>query len=100
VSPAAARASRRFGRDYRGGMSETENVLQAAIERVHGLEPGLEGMRPARWLLVLESEDEHARTVSVMQSGAVTPWDALGLLRFATLEQEAGLHTDLHETGG
>ncbi len=86
-------------RGYRGGMSETEDVLQAAIDRVHELEPGLVGMRPARWLLVLESEDEHARTVSVMQSGAITPWDALGLLRFATLEQEAGLHTELDESG-
>lgn len=87
------------GRRYRGAMSETEDVLQAAIERVHEREPGLAGMHPARWLLVLESEDEHARTVSVMQSGAITPWDALGLLRFATLEQEAGLHAELHETG-
>ena len=80
-------------------MPETEDVLQAAIERVHGLQPGLEGMRPARWLLVLESEDDHARTVSVMESGALTPWDALGLLRFATLEQEAGLHAQVDETG-
>jgi hypothetical protein len=76
-------------------MPETEDVLQAAVERVHELEPGLGGMRPARWVLVLESEDEHARTVSVMQSGAITPWDALGLLRFATLQEETDLRDEL-----
>ncbi len=80
-------------------MPETEDVLQAAVERVHELEPGLGGMRPARWVLVLESEDEHARTVSVMQSGAITPWDALGLLRFATLQEETDLRDELADGG-
>lgn len=80
-------------------MPETEDVLQAAVERVHELEPGLGGMRPARWVLVLESEDEHARTVSVMQSGAITPWDALGLLRFATLQEETDLKDELGNGG-
>ncbi len=80
-------------------MSETEDVLQAAVERVHDLDEALSGMRPTRWLLVVESEDEHARTVSILESGSIAPWDALGLLRFATLQQEASLHEGISETG-
>lgn len=79
---------------------DADETLQAAIDEVHRLDEHLQGMQPKRWMLVVESEDEEGRTVSVMRSDDMPPWETLGLLRFATLQEEgrsfSGIDDDHH----
>lgn len=75
-------------------MDDAREVLQSAIERVHEIDDHLAGMRPARWMLIAESEDADGRTVTVSHSDDLAPWETLGLLRFATLQEEARLYGD------
>jgi hypothetical protein len=76
---------------------DTREVVQAAVEKVHELDEHLEGMRPKRWMLIVESDDDEGATVSVTSSGDMPPWETLGLLRFATLQEEGRSFSDIDE---
>lgn len=60
----------------------------SAIDKVSKVDDHLKGSQPGRWLLILESELDDRKTLSVFKSGDRKPWDSLGLLRFATLHEE------------
>ncbi|MEO6999456.1 MAG: hypothetical protein ABI112_15350 [Terracoccus sp.] len=65
-----------------------DEVLKRAIDKVSRVDEHLKGSQPGYWLLILESELDDRKTISVFKSGDQKPWDSLGLLRFATLHEE------------
>lgn len=77
-----------------------DDVLQTAIERCHEVDDHLDGMKPLRWMVVVESADDDGRTVTISRSEDLAPWEALGLLRFATLQEEARTFSDEIEEDG
>ena len=70
--------------------ASTESLLQEAISRLAETDEGLAGSTPVKWLVVAEHEwaEEGQKTFSVFRSSDQPPWEALGLLRFATLQEE------------
>jgi hypothetical protein len=66
-----------------------QELLQAAIEKIAANDPALNGAIAGRWFVVTEHlwQDGHS-TLSTFESPRLTPWDALGLLQFATITQE------------
>lgn len=68
--------------------SDPDEVLQRAINKVSRVDDHLQGSQPGKWLLILESELDDRKTISVFKSSDQKPWDSLGLLRFATLHEE------------
>ncbi|GAB3887669.1 hypothetical protein [Terrabacter terrigena] len=68
--------------------TDPDGLLRRAIEKVTRADDHLKGSRPGKWMLVLESEMDDRKTISVFKSAQQKPWDSLGLLRFATLQEE------------
>lgn len=70
--------------------TSTESLLHEAITRLAGVDEGLAGATPVKWIVVAEHEwaEEGEKTLSVFRSSDQPPWEALGLLRFATLQEE------------
>ncbi|HVX07610.1 hypothetical protein [Humibacter sp.] len=69
----------------------TDDILQDAIDKIAGTDEALHGAVATRWLVVTEHEwpQESGRTTfSVFRSNDQPPWISLGLLRFATIQEE------------
>ncbi len=65
-------------------------MLAEAVARIAATDPALAGAQPTKWLLITEHEraEGAGRTLSVFRSPDQLPWDTLGLLRFASLQEE------------
>lgn len=72
----------------RAPAADPDEVVQRAINKVSRVDDHLKGSRPGQWMLILESELDERKTISVFKSGGLKPWDSLSLLRFATLHEE------------
>jgi hypothetical protein len=70
------------------GSSNPDKVLKRAVRKVVEADDHLRGSTPERWLLVLETDAGERKTLSVFESPGLKPWESLGLLRFATLQEE------------
>ena len=68
----------------------TDAALVEAVSRIADTDPSLAGAAAKTWLLLTEHEwpDDEGRTFSVFRCPNQPPWQALGLLRFATVQEE------------
>ena len=66
----------------------TEGALNDAIGGLASTDAHLEGSRATKWIVVVESEWDDGSTLSVFRSEDQRPWDSLGMLRFAILQEE------------
>jgi hypothetical protein len=64
--------------------------LQQAVEGLVERDPALAGSTSTKWLFISEHTwpDGGGQTFSTFRSVDMPPWDALGLLRFATVQEE------------
>jgi hypothetical protein len=77
---------------------DPDEILQQAIAAICAADPALADSEPKQYMVLLESEwPGEGSTFSVMRSGSMKPWEALGLLRFAQMQQEAEAMLDDHE---
>ena len=71
--------------------SPTDRYLRDAMAGLAQTDPELLGRKPTKWVLVIEhdqGEDAIHPMLSIFKSPHSSPWDRLGLLRFATLQVE------------
>ena len=64
----------------------TDRYLRDAMAGLAQTDPELLGRRPTKWVLVIEhdqGEDAIHPMLSIFKSPHSSPWDRLGLLRFA-----------------
>lgn len=70
----------------------TDRYLRDAMAGLAQTDPELLGRKPTKWVLVIEhdqGEDAIHPMLSIFKSSHSSPWDRLGLLRFATVQVEA-----------
>jgi hypothetical protein len=65
---------------------DAQDLLDAAMSGVAQTDSALEGARVTKWYVVAEHElpDDGGRMLSIFRSAQIKPWDALGMLSFAT----------------
>lgn len=88
--PAAGTSVSTMPYEDENDVNATDAMLAEAVGRIADTDSSLTGATPTKWLLITE----HARpglghTLSVFRSDEQPPWDSLGLLRFATVQEES-----------
>jgi hypothetical protein len=69
---------------------DAQDLLDAAMSGVAQTDPELEGGHVTRWYVVAEHEmpGDGGRVLSIFRSATIKPWDALGMLSFATTVEQ------------
>lgn len=69
---------------------DPDQIIRQAMTSFCDADPALAGSVPKQYIVLLESEwPGEGSTFSVMKSGNMRPWEALGLLKFAQMQEEA-----------
>lgn len=69
---------------------DPDEILWQAMADFGDADPALAGSVPKQYIVLLESEwPGEGSTFSVMKSNGMRPWESLGLLKFAQMQEEA-----------
>lgn len=69
---------------------DPDEILLQAMTDFGNADPSLAGSVPKQYIVLLESEwPGEGSTFSVVKSGYMRPWESLGLLKFAQMQEEA-----------